>query len=29
LAGTVIELPRRSNIPVELDESLVVEFYSR
>jgi small subunit ribosomal protein S4 len=29
LAGTVIELPRRNDIPVELDESLVVEFYSR
>ena len=29
LAGTVIELPRRGDIPVELDESLVVEFYSR
>jgi small subunit ribosomal protein S4 len=29
LTGTIIELPRRGDIPVELDESLVVEFYSR
>ncbi len=29
LTGTVLELPRRNDIPVELDESLVVEFYSR
>lgn len=29
LTGTVLELPRRNDIPVKLDESLVVEFYSR
>jgi small subunit ribosomal protein S4 len=29
LAGTVAELPRRDQMPLDLNEQLVVEFYSR
>jgi small subunit ribosomal protein S4 len=29
LAGTVISLPRRDQMPLDLNEQLVVEFYSR
>jgi small subunit ribosomal protein S4 len=29
LAGTVVELPRRDQMPAELNEQLVVEYYSR
>jgi small subunit ribosomal protein S4 len=29
LAGTVIAAPRRDQMPAELNEQLVVEFYSR
>jgi small subunit ribosomal protein S4 len=29
LAGTVAELPRRDQMPLDLNEQLVVEYYSR
>ena len=29
LAGTVVSLPRRDQMPLELNEQLVVEYYSR
>jgi small subunit ribosomal protein S4 len=29
LAGTVVELPRREQMPLDLNEQLVVEYYSR
>jgi small subunit ribosomal protein S4 len=29
LAGTVIDMPRRDQMPLDLNEQLVVEFYSR
>ncbi len=29
LAGTVVELPRRDQMPLDLNEQLVVEYYSR
>ena len=29
LAGTVTALPRRDQMPLELNEQLVVEYYSR
>jgi ribosomal protein S4 len=29
LAGTVVALPRRDQMPLELNEQLVVEYYSR
>ncbi|HLS36197.1 MAG TPA: 30S ribosomal protein S4, partial [Bacillota bacterium] len=29
LEGTYTRLPERSELPAEIDESLIVEFYSR
>ena len=29
LAGTVVDLPRRDQMPLDLNEQLVVEYYSR
>jgi small subunit ribosomal protein S4 len=29
LAGSVLSLPRRDQMPLDLNEQLVVEFYSR
>ncbi len=29
LAGTVIDQPRRDQMPLDLNEQLVVEYYSR
>ncbi len=29
LAGTIIDQPRRDQMPLDLNEQLVVEYYSR
>jgi ribosomal protein S4 len=29
LAGTIADLPRRDQMPLDLNEQLVVEYYSR
>ena len=29
LAGSVVDLPRRDQMPLDLNEQLVVEYYSR